>query len=121
VIYGDEQEAVLEEQTKERGMNATQIGADNDANDFTDTDVLMADDFDNADVEADVFSEKRVDDFIGEGSIVFDVEELVAEFEAESEGKSNSSSKLRKRLEALAERKRRNEDLMDFKDYDIEY
>lgn len=119
MIYGDEQEAVLEEQTMERDTDVTQPDADSDANDFTNTDVLMADDFGDADAEPEVFNEKRVDDFIGEGSIVFDVEELVAEFEAEAEGKSNPSSKLRKRLEAIAERKRRHEDMLDFNDYDI--
>lgn len=117
--YKDEQADWLEE----RDMDATSIDSaeeETQAGDFSETDVLLADDYDEADAEADAYSpDREVMDFIGDSSIVFDVEDLVAQFEAESEGTSNPSSRLRKRLEAIAERKRRHADLMDFNDYDI--
>jgi len=61
-----------------------------------------------------------VDDFIGESSVVFDVDDLVAEFEADSERRPSPAARLRKRLEALAERKRRHAELMDFDDYELD-
>ena len=60
------------------------------------------------------------DDFVGDSSVVFDVDDLVAEFEAETGDAANPSSRLRRRLEAIAERKRRHDDLMDFADYDLD-
>ncbi len=94
--------------------------ADDDLDDddaFTDTDVLHS----SAYAESDDFDADYDDDeFVGESSVIFDVDDLVAEFEAESETKDrNPSSRLRKRLEAIAERKRRHADLLDFADYDI--
>ena len=57
-----------------------------------------------------------------EGSVEIDVESLVAEFEAEAKaGKGvDEDGRIRKRLEAIAERKRRHEELKDFSDYDID-
>lgn len=57
---------------------------------------------------------------IGEGSVQIDVESLVAEFEAEASSGVDANGRIRKRLEAIAERKRRHEELMDFEDYDID-
>jgi len=80
------------------------------------------DEFDDSEFDdAPIFSSNSgVDDFIGESSIVFDVDDLVAQFEAESEAGSSPSARLRKRLEALAERKRRHAELLDFNDYELD-
>ncbi len=105
-----EDEAVLEIPTDER------VDDFDDSDDFSETAVLNDDD----DASDDPFSAKgAVDDFVGENSVVFDVDNLVAEFEAEAGAGGNPSSRLRRRLEALAERKRRHNDLMDFDDYEI--
>jgi hypothetical protein len=100
------------------------------ADEFVDYDESSAnaagsDDFDDFDGDeyddTPIFSTSGdVDDFIGDNSIVFDVNELVAEFEAESELRSSPAARLRRRLEALAERKRRHAELMDFDDYEID-
>lgn len=111
-----EDEAVLESPTDER------VDDLEDSDDFSDTAVLNDDDddFEDDDASDDPFSAKgAVDDFVGENSVVFDVDNLVAEFEAEAGAGGNPSSRLRRRLEALAERKRRHNDLMDFEDYEI--
>jgi hypothetical protein len=85
-------------------------------NDFSETDVLDAGAFD----ETAIFEEESsAIDFVGESSLIFDVEDVVAQFEAEF-GEANPTSRLRRRLEAIAERKRRHEDLIDFADYDID-
>lgn len=86
--------------------------------DFADTDVLMADDDGDDDDDSD-FSDGPVDEYVGDSSVVFDVDNLVAEFEAEGMSDKSASSRLRRRLEAIAERKRRHNDLLDFDDYDI--
>jgi hypothetical protein len=85
-------------------------------NDFSETDVLDAGAFD----ETAVFEEESIAiDFVSGSSVMFDVEDVVAQFEAEF-GEENPTSRLRRRLEAIAERKRRHEDLIDFADYDID-
>ena len=84
--------------------------------DFADTDVLEAE----SDSGDEAYSEGPVDDFVGDSSVVFDVDDLVAEFEAEGMEDSNAASRLRRRLEAIQERKRRHDDLADFADYDLD-
>ncbi|NND54408.1 MAG: hypothetical protein HKN56_05485 [Gammaproteobacteria bacterium] len=89
--------------------------------DFVDTDVLEASADDDEGSDADAYaSQGPVDDFVGDASVVFDVDDLVAEFEAEGMQGEGSSSRLRRRLEAIAERKRRHDDLLDFADYDLD-
>ncbi|MGI9291446.1 MAG: hypothetical protein ACR2QG_09265 [Gammaproteobacteria bacterium] len=56
----------------------------------------------------------------GEGSIQIDVDSLVAEFEAEASKGVDADGRIRKRLEAIQERKRRHEELQDFEDYEID-
>jgi hypothetical protein len=55
-----------------------------------------------------------------EGSVQLDVESLVAEFEAEAGDGVDANGRIRRRLEAIAERKRRHEELEDFEDYKID-
>ena len=117
-IHYHEDEAVLDSLDDELAEGFEDEG------DFSDTAVLDDDDEDfgdDDDTGDDAYSEVgSVDDFVGENSVVFDVDNLVAEFEAEAGMGGNPSSRLRRRLEALAERKRRHNDLMDFDDYDID-
>jgi len=55
-----------------------------------------------------------------EGSVQLDVDSLVAEFEAEAAEGVDANGRIRRRLEAIAERKRRHEELEDFEDYEID-
>lgn len=120
-IHYHEDEAVLDSQEDETGV----AEYDND-DEFAETALLdrdLADDALEDDTATDVDPYRangHVDDLIGENSVVFDVEDLVAEFEAEAGDDKHVSSRLRRRLEAIAERKRRHDDLMDFADYDLE-
>ena len=50
----------------------------------------------------------------GEGSVQIDVESLVAEFEAEATEGVDANGRIRRKLEAITERKRRHEELEDF-------
>jgi hypothetical protein len=56
----------------------------------------------------------------GEGSIQIDVESLVAEFEAEATEGVDANGRIRRKLEAITERKRRHEELEDFEDYELD-
>lgn len=116
-----EDEAVLDSQEDETAV----AGIDSD-DEFAETALLdseatseaLADE--TASAEAAYQADGYVDDLVGENSVVFDVDDLVAEFEAEAGEDVSPSSRLRKRLEAIAERKRRHNDLMDFDDYDLD-
>jgi hypothetical protein len=58
-------------------------------------------------------------DNVGETSVEFDVEDLIAEVEAEVPDGVDRDGKVRKRLEEALERKQADEELADFEDYDI--
>ena len=62
----------------------------------------------------------KVTDNVGEASVEIDVESLVAEFEAEASDGVDASGRVRRRLEAIIERKRRHQELADFDDYDLD-
>jgi len=59
-------------------------------------------------------------DNVGEASVEIDVESLVAEFEAEASEGVDASDRVRRRLDAILERKRRHKDLVDFTDYELD-
>jgi len=59
-------------------------------------------------------------DNVGGGSVEIDVEQLLAEVEAEAADGVDEDGRVRRRLEAVLERKRRHEALVDFEEYDIE-
>ena len=59
-------------------------------------------------------------DNVGESSVEIDVESLVAEFEAEANEGVDANGRVRRRLDAILERKRRHEDLVDFTDYELD-
>ena len=59
-------------------------------------------------------------DNVGESSVEIDVESLVAEIEAEANEGVDASVRVRRRLDAILERKRRHEDLVDFTDYELD-
>ncbi len=58
-------------------------------------------------------------DNVGETSVEFDVEDLIAEVEAEVPDGVDSDGKMRKRLEEVLEKKQSDEELADFEDYDV--
>lgn len=60
-------------------------------------------------------------DNVGMISVQFNAEDIISEVESEgANGGMNENGRLRKRLDALVERKRRAEELADFEDYDID-
>jgi hypothetical protein len=59
-------------------------------------------------------------DNVGEASVELDVETLVKEFEEEASTDVDKDGRIKRRLDAMVERKRRHEELVDFDDYDIE-
>lgn len=59
-------------------------------------------------------------DNVGDSSVQLDVAQLLAEVEAESSKGVDASGRVRRRLEAIMERKRRHQDLLDFEDYDLD-
>lgn len=63
---------------------------------------------------------KKPTDNVGEASVEIDVETLVAEVEEEAKDGVDSSGRIRRRLDAMLERKRRHDDLADFDDYELE-
>ena len=65
-------------------------------------------------------SDTKATDNVGMASVEIDVESLVEELESEAEEGVDASGRVRRRLEAMIERKRRHEDLLDFEDYDLE-
>ena len=58
-------------------------------------------------------------DNVGETSVEFDVEDLIAEVEAEVPDGVDRDGKMRKRLEEVLEKKQSDEELADFEDYDV--
>jgi hypothetical protein len=96
----DVEDSFMEEQDSELNA-ATEM--DNEA--FTDTII--------------VDETKLATDNVGEASVQLDVESLVAEFEAEASVGVDSDGRVRRKLEAVLERKRRHEELVDFNDYEI--
>jgi hypothetical protein len=59
-------------------------------------------------------------DNVGEGSVEIDVESLIADVEAEASEGVDASGRIRRKLDAVLERKRRHEEMVDFDDYDTE-
>lgn len=58
-------------------------------------------------------------DNVGETSVEFDVEDLIAEVESEVPDGVDSDGKMRKRLEEVLEKKQSDEELTDLEDYDV--
>jgi hypothetical protein len=78
-----------------------------DDEDFSDTFVLDSKDDDDS-------------DNVGATSVEIDAEQLLAEVEAEAAHGVDPSGRVRRRLEAIMERKRRHMDLIDFDEYDLD-
>lgn len=87
------------------------------------------DDFDELEGDNDDFSDTFVlddkdddddSDNIGATSVEIDAEQLLAEVEAEAAHGVDASGRVRRRLEAIMERKRRHRDLIDFDEYDLD-
>jgi len=53
-------------------------------------------------------------------SVEIDVEEILSEIASEAKTGDTASIRIRKRLEAMMERKRRHEDTIDFDEYDLD-
>lgn len=108
--------------------NANGAGADEQEVEFADTVAAESKDLTQADVpendeltDTGIFkAETEASDNVGMSSVQFDVEELISEFEAEAPQGVDKDGRLRKRLDAILERKRRHEEILDFDDYDLD-
>lgn len=83
----------------------------------------LADDLDTADELSDTTileADSELSDNVGYSSVQIDVAQLLAEVEAEASKGVDASGRVRRRLEAIMERKRRHQDLLDFEDYDLD-
>lgn len=65
-------------------------------------------------------AETESSDNVGMSSVQFDVEELIDEFESEAPKGVDEDRRVRRRLDAIVERKRREEELADFDDYELD-
>lgn len=110
--YALEQGTVLEEHDEV----AAEVEIEEE-DDFSDTDV-----FDSSDFSATIVLEDDDSDesFLDDSSSMSGVAEILADFEHEAQQELNPARRVRRRIEALAERKRRHQDLMDFNDYEID-
>jgi len=99
--------AELPDDVEEQDDDWSEIADDSDASDESgDTTIMEA---------GSVFS-----DNVGDSSVQLDVAQLLAEVEAEAAKGVDASGRVRRRLEAIMERKRRHQDLLDFEDYDLD-
>ena len=83
----------------------------------------FADDADSTDELGDTTileADSELSDNVGYSSVQLDVAQLLAEVEAEASKGVDASGRVRRRLEAIMERKRRHQDLLDFDDYDLD-
>jgi len=83
----------------------------------------FADDADSTDELSDTTileADSELSDNVGYSSVQLDVAQLLAEVEAEASKGVDASGRVRRRLEAIMERKRRHQDLLDFDDYDLD-
>ena len=65
-------------------------------------------------------SKTKDSDNVGGSSVEIDVEQLLAEVESEVPNGVDADGHVRKRLEAIMERKRQHDELVDFEEYDLE-
>jgi hypothetical protein len=65
-------------------------------------------------------SKSAKSDNVGGSSVELDVEQLLAEVEAEAPDGVDTDGRVRRKLEAIVERKRRHEALVDFDEYDLD-
>ena len=83
----------------------------------------FSDDADSMDELSDTTileADSELSDNVGFSSVQIDVSQLLAEVEAEASKGVDASGRVRRRLEAIMERKRRHQDLLDFADYDLD-
>jgi len=59
-------------------------------------------------------------DNVGMDSVEIDVESLLADLEAEAPKGVDQEGRIRRRLDAMLERKRRHEEMLDIEDYDLD-
>lgn len=100
----------IQKELREQSKDVVDSGAESDS--FEENDQFA---------ETDVFESKTVtSDNVGGSSVEIDVEQLLADFEAEAPSGVDESGRVRRRLEAIVERKRRHEALVDFEEYDLD-
>jgi len=100
----------MQKELREQSKDVVDSGAESDS--FEENDQFA---------ETDVFESKTVaSDNVGGSSVEIDVEQLLADFEAEAPSGVDESGRVRRRLEAIVERKRRHDALIDFEEYDLD-
>ncbi len=105
-IRNNEMQKELREQSKDQVDSGAESDAPEENDQFAETDVFEA--------------KTDLSDNVGGSSVEIDVEQLLADFEAEAASGVDESGRVRRRLEAITERKRRHEALIDFEEYDLD-
>ena len=105
-IRNNEMQKELREQSKDLVDSGAESDVPEDNDQFAETDVFEA--------------KTDLSDNVGGSSVEIDVEQLLADFEAEAASGVDESGRVRRRLEAMTERKRRHEALIDFEEYDLD-
>ena len=112
-VRNNEVQKKLREHSKTRVENSAEPDEFfDDSAEYDDTDIFES--------KSDSDSDSDSSDNVGGSSVEIDVEQLLAEFEAEAALGVDASGRVRRRLEAMAERKRRHQALIDFDDYDLD-
>ena len=102
--------------------NEARTETENPSNDLLEA-VPHTDDFEAEDSPGETaVAEAKTEnsDNVGGSSVELDVEQLLAEVESEAPQGVDANGRVRRRLEAIMERKRRHEALMDFDEYDLD-
>jgi hypothetical protein len=107
---------VSKQESIKSATRSSDANSSDESAELTDTQVLGEDEF----ADTNVWESNKELTENSEGSVEINVESLVAEFEAEAGTGVDADGRIRKHLEAIAERKRRHEELKDFSDYDID-
>ncbi|NOR21057.1 MAG: hypothetical protein GQ538_13330 [Xanthomonadales bacterium] len=105
-IRNNEIQKELRKQSKDLVDSGTESDAPEEDDQFSETDVFEA--------------KTDMSDNVGGSSVEIDVEQLLADFEAEAPSGVDEGGRVRRRLEAIVERKRRHEALVDFEEYDLD-
>jgi len=86
--------------------------------DFADT--MMLDGSDDFADTVILDAKSKSTDNVGMDSVEIDVESLLADLEAEAPKGVDQEGRIRRRLDAMLERKRRHEEMLDIEDYDLD-
>lgn len=93
---------------------------ENKDSEFADTSAIESEELDEFGDTGELDIDFKPGKTIGLDSVEIDVEEILSEIAAEVNTGDTASVRIRKQLEAMMERKREQEELIDFDEYDLD-